>query len=307
MGNLLCILAQCSRRGSEIIVGDESHIHIYEQGNSATIGGVHSRAVPNLRDGSLDLQEISTRIRTKDDHYPTTQLICLENTHNRCGGTVLSAEYIDSVGELAHKHGIKLHMDGARLMNAVVRLGIPAARLVRACDTVSLCLSKGLAAPVGSLVSGTAEFVSEARRLRKALGGGWRQAGVLAAAGLVAVNKMVDRLVVDHDHAQLLASKLSTIEGIVLKTHLPQDRKIEQYRDPLYTNLIFFEIDTKLVDLEFGQVIAELRKGGVLIGGHPPRFRIVLHYHVTRDDVQRIYDLFCQILTKHKRKPIGKL
>ncbi len=181
MGNLVSVLSHCGR-GDELILGDQSHIFHYEQGGSAAVGGVHPRPLPNHADGTIDLNQIEDAIRSDNEHYPVTRLIALENTHNRCGGAVLTPEYVDSVGALAQAHGLKLHVDGARLWNAAVALHETPARLVAAADSVSVCFSKGLAAPVGSAVAGSHAFIRQARRMRKQVGGGMRQAGVLAAA-----------------------------------------------------------------------------------------------------------------------------
>uniref|UniRef100_M8CWU4 Aromatic amino acid beta-eliminating lyase/threonine aldolase domain-containing protein n=1 Tax=Aegilops tauschii TaxID=37682 RepID=M8CWU4_AEGTA len=189
MGNLVSVLAHCDTRGSEVILGDNSHIHIYENGGIATLGGVHPRTVPNNPDGTMDVDKIVAAIRHRDGamYYPTTRLICLENTHGNTGGKCLSVEYTDKVGEVAQSHGLKLHIDGARIFNASVALGVPVHRLVRAADSVSVCLSKGLGAPVGSVIVGSKDFIYKAKILRKTLGGGMRQVGILCAAAYVAV------------------------------------------------------------------------------------------------------------------------
>ncbi|MEZ4683833.1 MAG: low-specificity L-threonine aldolase [Caldilineaceae bacterium] len=188
MGNLTAVLAHCNR-GDEIILGDRCHIFRSEQGGAAALGGVHPMAIRNQADGTLDLAEVEANIRGDNEHYPVTKLICVENTHNFCGGRVLSLDYMDAIGDLAHQHGLKLHVDGARLWNAAVALGVAPARLLKHADTASVCLSKGLAAPVGSLVAGDKAFIARARRMRKVAGGGMRQAGILAAAGIVAITE----------------------------------------------------------------------------------------------------------------------
>ncbi|KAM3369453.1 hypothetical protein ACQJBY_017378 [Aegilops geniculata] len=209
MGNLVSVLTHCDTRGSEVILGDTSHIHMCENGGISTIGGVHPRTLRNNPDGTMDIDMIVAAIRHHVGagalHYPTTRLICLENTHGRSGGKCLSVEYIDKVGEVAQSHGLKLHIDGARIFNASVSLGVPVDRLVRAADSVSVCLSKGLGAPVGSVIVGSKAFIDKARILRKTLGGGMRQVGVLCAAAHVAVRDNVGKLADDHRKAKVLA------------------------------------------------------------------------------------------------------
>ncbi|KAI8556215.1 hypothetical protein RHMOL_Rhmol05G0235100 [Rhododendron molle] len=215
MGNLISVLVHCEMRGSEVIIGDRSHIHIYENGIS-TIGGVHPRTVKNKEDGTMDIDLIEAAIRDPklDICYPVTRLICLENTHVNCGGKCLSVEYVDRVGDLAKKHGLKLHIDGARIFNASVALGVPVHRLVQAADSVSVCLSKGLGAPVGSVIVGSKAFIARAKTLRKTLGGGMKQVGVLCAAALVAVQHNVGKLEGDHKKAKSLAEGLNEIKGL---------------------------------------------------------------------------------------------
>ena len=186
MGNLIAVLSHCGR-GDEMILGDQAHIHFYEQGGTAALGGVHPRTVPNRPDGTLALAEVEAAIRGDNEHFPVSRLLCLETTHNRCGGVVLPVDYMDAAAAVAHRHGLGLHVDGARLWDAAVALGVSPARLLRGADSASLCLSKGLAAPVGSVVVGSAALIRKARRNRKLVGGGMRQAGVIAAAGIVGV------------------------------------------------------------------------------------------------------------------------
>ncbi|KAL8241515.1 hypothetical protein R6Q59_014869 [Mikania micrantha] len=207
MGNLISVLVHCEIRGSEVILGNNSHIHIYENGGISTIGGVHPRPVKNNQDGTIDIDLIESAIRNPEFEicYPKTRLICLENSHANSGGRCLSVEYIDRVGDLAKKHGLKLHIDGARIFNASAALKVPVDRLVQAADSVSVCLSKGLGAPVGSVIVGTKSFIARARILRKTLGGGMRQVGILCAAALVALQENVQKLAIDHKNARTLA------------------------------------------------------------------------------------------------------
>uniref|UniRef100_A0A1D1XJ78 L-allo-threonine aldolase n=1 Tax=Anthurium amnicola TaxID=1678845 RepID=A0A1D1XJ78_9ARAE len=216
MGNLISVLVHCEVRGSEAILGDNSHIHVYENGGISTIGGVHAKTVKNNPDGTMDLAQIVGAIRHPDDalYYPTTRLICLENTHANSGGRCLTVEYTDIVGGIAKKHGLKLHIDGARIFNASVALGVPVHRLVQAADSVSVCMSKGLGAPVGSVIVGSKSFIAKARRLRKTLGGGMRQVGVLCAAAHVALRDHVGKLEDDHRKAKLFAEGLGQIKEL---------------------------------------------------------------------------------------------
>jgi threonine aldolase len=274
MGNLISVLSHCGR-GDEMILGDQSHIFHYEQGGSAAVGGVHPRPLPNRADGTLDLNQIEDAIRSDNEHYPVTRLIALENTHNRCGGAVLTPDYIDAVGALAQAHGLKLHIDGARLWNAAVALDETPARLVAAADSVSVCFSKGLAAPVGSAVAGSHAFIRQARRMRKQVGGGMRQAGVLAAAAIVALEEMVTRLTEDHAHAARLAQGLAAIDGIALDPATVQ------------TNIVYFDVVKP--GWTAARLSSVLATAGVLINATAGfRLRAVTNYHITAADVDRV-------------------
>ena len=282
MGNLIATLTHCGR-GDEAILGDQSHMVWYEQGGMAQLGGVIPRTVPNLPDGTLDLAAVRAAIRGDDEHYPVTRMIAVENTHNRCGGRVLPVTFMDAVADLAHAHGLAVHVDGARLWNAAVALGVTPARLVAAADSVSCCLSKGLAAPVGSVVAGSAEFIRRARRNRKVVGGGMRQAGLLAAAGIVSLSEMVDRLAEDHAHAQLLALGLAAVPGLAA--------------DPasVESNMIVVTVTDEKTDAD--QVAARLAGQGVLVNSlDARRIRIVTNYHVTSSDVEQVIDAFAAVL-----------
>ncbi|XP_026207363.1 threonine aldolase 1 [Anabas testudineus] len=210
MSNLIAVMAHCRERGDEMIVGDLCHIHIYEQGSSAHLAGVHSTTVTTLPDGTFDLKQLESKIRHDfpDAHYPRSRLICVENTHNIKGGRVLPLTFLQEVRALADKHGLAVHMDGARVMNAAVALGVPPSTILQHAHTASVCLSKGLGAPVGSILAGPKEFISQAVRCRKALGGGMRQAGILAAAGQLSLLNMVKRLEEDHHNAKTFAQAL---------------------------------------------------------------------------------------------------
>jgi threonine aldolase len=268
--NLIAVLTH-TKHGDEIIVGDEAHILWYEVGGAAALGGVTMRTVPNDSCGRLNPDDIDRAIRGKDIHYPQTTLLCLENTHNRCGGAVLTTDYTDEVCNLAHTRGIKVHLDGARIFNAAIALGVPACALAQNSDSVALCLSKGLSAPVGSLLCGSKDFVERARKFRKMLGGGMRQAGVIAAAGIVALETMVDRLAEDHANARRLAQGLAGIEGVTLA------------QDDIPTNIVMFHLSPELSVVEF---VEGLDRAGIKIGlrdGRP--FRAVTHRMVSSADV----------------------
>lgn len=281
MGNLISVLVHCDVRGSEVILGDNSHIHIYENGGISTIGGVHPRTVKNNKDGTMDIDLIEAAIRNPRMSicYPTTRLICLENTHANTGGRCLPVEYIDKVGELAKKHGLKLHIDGARIFNASVALGVPVHRLVQAADSVSVCLSKGLGAPVGTAIVGSKDFIAQAKRLRKTLGGGMRQVGVLCAAALVALQENVGKLDGDHKKAKTLAEGLSKIKG--LKADVTS----------VETNIVYFDI-LEGANITTQKLSKNLEEHGILVMPESStRVRLVVHYQISASDVQ--YTLSC--------------
>ncbi|EEF40378.1 low-specificity L-threonine aldolase 1 [Ricinus communis] len=287
MGNLISVLVHCNIRGSEVILGHNSHIHIFENGGISTLGGVHPRTVQNNKDGTMDIDLIEAAIRDPRGElvYPTTRLICLENSHANCGGRCLSVEYTDRVGELAKKHGLKLHIDGARIFNAAVALGVPVHRLVQAADSVSVCLSKGLGAPVGSVIVGSESFIAKARVLRKTLGGGMRQVGILCAAALVAVQENAGKLENDHKKTKALAEGLNQIKGLSVDVATVE------------TNIIYLDI------IEGSKFTAEklckyLEKHGVLVMKEGPfSIRIVLHHQISASDVQYTLSIFQQALT----------
>ena len=235
MSNLLGVLTN-ARPGDEIIVGSEAHMFWYEVGGASALGGVVMRTVPNDEAGRLAPSDVEKAIRSENIHFPRSTLLCLENTHNRCGGAVLTRQYTEEISALAHRHGLQVHLDGARIFNAAVALGVPARELAAPVETVGFCLSKGLSAPVGSLFCGTKEAVERARKWRKMLGGGMRQAGVIAAAGIVAIEKMVDRLAEDHANARRLAEGLAQIPGFSVRPEKVQ------------TNIVNFEFPPEVSD-----------------------------------------------------------
>jgi len=221
MGNLASIMVHCDTRDSEVILGSLSHVHIWEQGGISSLGGIHPRVIPQNSDGTMDLNEVENAIRVVNDHFPTSKVLVLEQTHNMTGGRALPLEYIDQAATLCRRHGLLLHVDGARIFNACAALDVSPKRMLRDVDSASVCLSKGLASPVGSFIVGTAEFVRRARRVRKVLGGGMRQVGVLAACGLISLERMsqMDRLKEDHRRAKSLAVGLAELPGLDVRVN----------------------------------------------------------------------------------------
>jgi threonine aldolase len=281
MGNLVSQLSWCGR-GDEMILGDQSHIFFYEQGGSAAVGGIHPRTVPNLPDGRIDLEAIRLAIRSDNVHFPQSRLIVLENTHNRCNGHPLDVVYLHAVAELAHKNGMRLHVDGARIFNAAAALDVKASELADPADSISFCLSKGLAAPAGSLVCGTRKFIDKARRARKVLGGGMRQAGILAAAGIVALTEMTDRLLEDHNNAKHLATGLAKIPGIAIATEL------------IKTNIVFIDITHQ--GLSATELADRLNAEGIrILPADDKKLRAVTNYHISPDDIEYVLKAFLKI------------
>lgn len=283
MGNLAAILAHCGR-GDEFILGHLSHTFLYEAGGAAALGGVTPHLITNQRDGTMILEEIEGAIRSDDPHFPISRLVVLENTHNRCGGVVLTSEYTKEVSEIAHQHGLLFHLDGARIFNAAAALNLDAVDLAAPSDSVTFCLSKGLGAPVGSVLSGSAEFISKARRMRKQLGGGMRQAGVLAAAGIVALETMVSRLPEDHQRALLLAKGLAQIPGLEMDPGTP------------YTNMVFLTLGDQ-VALSASEAAGRLKEMGLLVGVTAERrFRLVTHYMIDDAGVDQAIEVFKKVI-----------
>jgi len=281
MGNLVSVLAH-SQRGDEIILGNQAHIFRSEAGGSSVLGGLSFHTIPNDERGMLDPEDVRAAIRPNDPHMPRTALVCLENTQNSCGGTVLTEDDIHSIASVAHENGLNLHIDGARIFNAAVALEAPVSELTREADSVTFCLSKGLSCPVGSVIVGSEDYIQEARRWRKMVGGSMRQAGVLAAAGVVALDSMVDRLAEDHANARKLSEGLAEINGIDIDP------------DALPTNLVFFEIERD----DWPDLHRKLVERGVKGGGGGKRWRYVTHYGITEDDIdytlETVRDVFSE-------------
>jgi len=273
MGNLVAVLAHCGR-GDEVILGDVSHTFLNEAGGISALGGVHPRTVPVQPDGTLPLDAIRAAIRPLDNvHYPPTRLIALENTQGALGGVPITPAYTDAVGEIAREHHLALHLDGARIFNAAAALDTDVISLVEAADSVTFCLSKGLCAPVGSVLVGSRELIDRARRVRKLVGGGMRQVGVLAAAGLVALEQMTERLAEDHETARLLAEGLAEMPQIVLDLARVQ------------TNMVFFELADE-VPISAPELSERLKAHNILTRPlHERGFRMVTHYWIRPEDI----------------------
>jgi len=288
MANLAAILAHAPR-GSSILVGDESDIYLYEAAGASVCGGIGYVPVPNQPDGTLRAADVLAAFPDDPDdpQFATPALLCLENTHNRCGGVILDPGYVRGMADLAHRRGIALHLDGARLFNAAVGLGVPAATLTAGCDSVQFCLSKGLCAPVGSVVAGPAPFVARVRRIRRMLGGGMRQAGVVAAAGVVALDEMVDRLAEDHANARRLAEGLARVPGLAV--------------DPVHTNIVLFRVADERYP--WPALVAAAGEAGVALGGFGhARIRAVTHAGVDAAGVEEAVAVIARVLA---REPVA--
>jgi threonine aldolase len=283
MGNLTCVMAQ-TRPGQEVVCETNGHIYNYEMGALAALAGVLPRVV-NGEDGVLTWRAIAPAIRAKVYYRPQTSLICLENTVNMAGGTVYRTDVVDEICERAHEQGIYVHLDGARIFNAATYLNEHVSAMTKHFDSVQFCLSKGLGAPVGSMIVGSREFIERCRPLRKMLGGGMRQAGVLAAAGLIALEEGPKRLQIDHDNAQVLAKKLAAMPGIALDV------------DKVQTNIVIFSVEPS------GRTAAEflerIRAKGVLgVAVDLYRVRMVTHLDVDRADIERAAGLIAEAVAE---------
>jgi threonine aldolase len=291
MGNLCGVISQ-AQRGDEVILGDLAHIYQNEMGAFATLGSLHGRIVPD-RDGIPSLEDIEAAIRPTAGAFPRTALLCLENSHNNCGGTVITPEQTRAAADLAHGRGVRVHLDGARIFNAAAAQRLDVRELTAPVDTVQFCFSKGLAAPVGSILCGDAETIAKARRVRKLLGGAMRQAGVIAAAAFVALETMRDRLAEDHANAKALAEGLAGIRGV----------RIDPAR--VVTNIVGFEIDPAVMDA--GAVQRACAERGLRISrylGNSPRLRMVTHHDVTRADVDAALAVLAAVLAP-SRQPVA--
>jgi len=270
MGNLLALLSHCER-GKEVILEKGSHINYYEVGGIGCVAGLIPNCVEG-KNGIMDPEDVRRAFREENIHYPKTGLICVENSHNRGGGTVIPLDNLAQIRQIADEHHVLVHMDGARLFNAATYLGVPVQEITKYVDSVSFCLSKGLSAPVGSLLCGTQEFIDKARSYRKMLGGGMRQAGVIAAAGIVALETMVDRLKEDHENARLFGSMICDAEGITLDMNTVE------------TNLVIFDVEKSgKTAQEFVDAVKE--RYNVAMQARPPfSIRAVTHRHISKED-----------------------
>ncbi|HDI42712.1 MAG TPA: low-specificity L-threonine aldolase [Candidatus Bathyarchaeota archaeon] len=281
-GNLVSLMSH-ARRGEEVILEAECHIYYYEVGGISALAGLIPRPIRGHL-GVLDPRDVEAAIRPKDIHQPRTSLVCMENTHNRAGGTVWTPEQMRAVYEVAKEHGLSVHLDGARIFNAAVYLGVDVKQFTKYTDSVMFCLSKGLSAPIGSLVVGDEDFIERARRVRKMLGGGMRQAGIIAAAGIIALEKMVDRLKEDHENAQILAKALAKLDGIRI-TH------------PVQTNIIIFDVSDLNTTAE--RFIASLAERGVKASQFGRTLvRMVTHRGIEREDIEYAISVVEEVVSK---------
>ena len=285
MANLISVLTHCNR-GDEIILGNKSHIFVYEAGGTSVFGGVHSHQLNNNNDGTINLEDIKNSIRNVEDpHHPKSKLVCLENTHNICYGAPIDENYFDDVKNIVEKHNLQLHIDGARIFNAAVALNKTVENLAKNADSITCCLSKGLSSPAGSLIMGNKDFICKARYIRKALGGGMRQSGILASAGIYSFDNMIERLEEDHSNAKLLAEGLSEIDEI----------KIDLTK--IYTNIIFFNL--KNTPIKDDELISYLFNNNIKIDSKGNRkFRMVTHYGFEKNDISTVINQLKLILKK---------
>jgi len=283
MGNLCAILAHCNR-GDEAILGAHAHTFVFEGGGISALGGIHSRQLSEQPDGSLALDDLASAIRPDDIHQPPTRLISIENTHNRCGGTFQTPHYIRDLVDFASIRDLVVHLDGARIFNAAIAQNVDIKELTSPVDSVTFCLSKGLCAPVGSVLCGSKEFIDKARRIRKQVGGGMRQAGVLAAAGIVALETMVDRLAEDHLRARRLAEELREVRGLKITPESPA------------TNMVFIHIAEEIA-MNANEIASKLKEYGVLVGIPGERtFRLVTHYWIDDAGIDRTVESFKKVI-----------
>ena len=283
MGNLLALLVHC-QRGDEVILGNQSHIYLNEAGGMSALGGIQPCPLANQKDGTLRFDDILAWIRTEDVHHPVTRLICLENTQNVCGGVPLTSSYTRQVSEIARQHGLSLHIDGARIFNSAVAQNVSVRELVDPADSVMFCLSKGLASPVGSMLVGSHKFIARARHLRKMLGGGMRQVGIIAAAGILSLEKMVNRLADDHARARKLAEGLRQVPGLAVDEGSP------------HTNMVYMDLSEE-VRIDTRQICEKARQMGILLDAeNSRRFRLVTHFWIDDKAVEKTISAFQEIL-----------
>lgn len=275
MANLASIMAHCPR-GSKVIVGDESDIYIYEAGGASVCGGIMYDPVQTQPGGILRIEDLEKKfdLDPEDPQFALPGLICLENTHNRCSGAILPFSYLERVKQFASEKKVPIHMDGARIFNAAVAMGVHVSAIAQYADSIQFCLSKGLSAPIGSMVVGNKEFITQVKRLRKMLGGGMRQVGIVAAPAIVALKEMVDRLAEDHENARFFAQGLSQLEGIEIDP------------EKVVTNIVLFRLTSPRFTWQ--QFLVECERNGLQLSelGYG-RLRAVMHYGITREDVEK--------------------
>ena len=276
-GNLISILAQ-TNRGDEVIVGNKSHIYNYEAGSTMIIGGTSLFPIPNNIHGSVDTYDLQNAKKTEDFHKPITKMLALENTHNMAGGKVLNLAELELITSKAKELSLSLHLDGARLFNASIYLGVEAKKITNYFDSVTFCLSKGLCCPIGSVIAGNREFINECRRWRKILGSGMRQVGVIAAPGILALDTMIERLAEDHQNATFLAEGLANIKGIIIDP------------ESIQTNIIRFNLSEKFSN-KSTLLVSELMKKNIIINPSKNDYRIVTHHDISRENCE--YFLLC--------------
>ena len=283
MGNLVSILVHCAR-GDEVILGDQAHTFLYEAGGISAFGGIHSRQLKNNDDGTIDLDEIELSIREENVHFPPTTLISLENTHNRCFGAALTPSYMSKVSEIAKRNNCRIHLDGARIFNASVALDLDVKELTKDVDSLTFCLSKGLSSPVGSIICGPTEFIKKARHIRKALGGGMRQAGIIARFGEFSLDNMIDQIKKDHKNANLLAEGLDSIDEI--------DIDLEK----IHSNIVYFKLEESKTSLSSQLVQLMKDKGILFFEVSPNRYRLVTHYGIESNHIEIVLNTLNEIL-----------
>lgn len=285
MGNLVALMCHCPA-GKEVFLEADSHIVLNEVGGVARVAGLMPNVLKGKRFGIIDPDDLRAAIRPYNIHRPTPGLICIENTHNVCGGTVQPIEYLKEYRKISDEFDLKFHMDGARVFNAATALGIDVKEIVKYTDSVTFCLSKGLSAPVGSMLCGKKEFIKDAIRIRKMLGGGMRQAGILAAAGIISLNQMTDRLDIDHRIAKILADGLSTIKGITIDLEAVQ------------TNMVYLDLADEIINAEcFSKEMEE--KHGILCDVKGSNLiRLVVHRQISEDNAKHIIDSARSVMTR---------
>ncbi len=273
-GNQISVLTHC-QPGNEVLLEESSHLFLYEGASMSAFAGVQPRTIPGVR-GAMNPEDVRAAIRPEDVHFPETGLICVENTHNKAGGAVVPLENMQAIYDVARTHNIPVHLDGARLFNAAAASGISVKRYADQVNTVQFCLSKGLGAPVGSVIAGSAEFITRARKWRKRLGGGLRQVGIIAAPGLVALSDMTDRLAVDHTHARRLAEGIGNISGLAI------EGKVE-------TNMVLFNVGRLGQTSE--EFLEKMKEAGVLANPFGPQtIRLVTHYDVNEQEIEEVIE-----------------